>query len=134
GHRMLRYASTPAAASTGTSCPAARYMSSWIRRAFHRAASSAWSLAVEHVARHGLRPPADHPGRPQRPHPQQRLEEQADQALGVGVEAERVGALDVLGDVPGEDGDEEPGDDQTDRVTPAAQQDQRQPEDDLDDA
>lgn len=51
------------------------------------------------------------PGAPQGPCDQQGLEEQPDQPAGVGVEAEGVPVVDVLGDVPGEHRHEERRDD-----------------------
>ena len=53
-------------------------------------------------------------GGPDRERDEHRLEEQPHEALGVGVEAEAVAALDVLLDVAREDRDEERGEDDAD--------------------
>jgi hypothetical protein len=74
------------------------------------------------------------PGAPEGPREEHRLEEQADQAPGVGVEPERIPVVDVLGDVPGEHRDEERGDDPAHQHRVAVQQEQPDAEHDLDDA
>jgi hypothetical protein len=56
-------------------------------------------------------PSSDDAAGEQRPEHEQRLEEQARDAFAVGVEPERVGVLEQLRDVAGEDRDEERGDD-----------------------
>lgn len=61
-------------------------------------------------------------GAPQGPRDEHRLEEQADEAAGVGVEAERVPVVDVLRDVPGEHDHEERGHDRAHHQRVAAQQ------------
>lgn len=73
-------------------------------------------------------------GRPQRPGHQNRLEEQSNESLGVGVEAERVGLLDELGDVAREDHYEESGCGYASERPPPPAEDERQPEQDLDDS
>src|SRR5688572_7071096 len=70
----------------------------------------------------------------QGPDDEQGLEEQPDQPLAVGVEAERVDAFYILRDVAGEDRHEERGKQRSDETSLARQQDERQPEPDLDDA
>ena len=65
---------------------------------------------------------------------QERLEEQPDESLAVGVEAEGVGALDVLGDIAGEDRHEERREQSGDEPLPPGQCDEGRAQRDLDDA
>ena len=64
------------------------------------------------------------------------MEEQPGETFGVGVETERIRALDELGDVAWEDHDEECGDDPADRSPMARDvgEDERETERDLDHA
>lgn len=73
-------------------------------------------------------------GAPEGPDDEDGLEEEADEAGGVGVEAEGVDAVDVLGDVAGEDEDEEDGDEPAYEGLVAGQNYECGAEDDFDDA
>ena len=78
-----------------------------------------------------LAPRKPRPGRPQRPDHQHRLEQQPNGTCQVGVQTERVGLGDELGDVAWEDRDEERGHDPADLNSVAAEREKSNPQDDF---
>ena len=77
---------------------------------------------------------ARRPCRPQRPRHEDGLEEQPCETLGVGVEPERIDAVDPLGNVAREDRHEEDRDNDTDQHTMPTERDQCRTESQFNDA